>query len=44
MMLLVDEPATRRLFVNDIRGPLYTVSDDGGTVTPYLDINAPQWA
>lgn len=43
MMLLVDEPATRQLFVNDMRGPLYTVSYDGGTVTPYLDINAPQW-
>ena len=24
MMLLVDEPGTRRLFVNDMRGPLYT--------------------
>jgi hypothetical protein len=43
MMLLVDEPATRRLFVNDMRGPLYTVSYDGRTVTPYLDINAPGW-
>jgi hypothetical protein len=43
MMLLVDEPGTRRLFVNDMRGPLYTVSYDGRSVTPYLDINAPQW-
>ena len=40
MMLLVDEPGTRRLFVNDMRGPLYTVSYDGRTVTQYLDINA----
>ena len=40
MMLLVDEPGTRRLFVNDMRGPIYTVSYDGKTVTPYLDINA----
>src|SRR5262245_66665635 len=40
MMLLVNEPGTRRLFVNDMRGPLYTVSYDGKTVTPYLDINA----
>ena len=29
MMLLVDEPGTRRLFVNDMRGPLYVVSRDG---------------
>jgi hypothetical protein len=39
MMLLVDEPGTRRLFVNDMRGLLYTVSYDGRTVTPYLDVN-----
>jgi hypothetical protein len=43
MMLLVDEPGTRRLFVNDMRGPLFTVSYDGGTVTQYLDINASNW-
>lgn len=43
MMLLVDEPGTRRLFVNDMRGPLYTVSYDGRTVTLYLDVNAPVW-
>jgi len=43
MMNLVGEPATKRLFVNDMRGPLYTVSDDGRTVTLYLDVNAPAW-
>ena len=43
IMLLVDEPGTRRMFVNDMRGPLYTVSYDGRTVTPYLDINAQNW-
>ena len=43
MMLLVDEPGSRRLFVNDMRGPLFTVSYDGRTVTPYLDINAERW-
>jgi len=43
MMLLVNEPGTRRLFVNDMRGPLYSVSYDGRTVTRYLDINAPNW-
>ena len=43
MMLMVNEPGTRRLFVNDMRGPLYSVSYDGKTVRPYLDINAPMW-
>jgi hypothetical protein len=43
MMLLVDEPGTRRMFVNDMRGPLFTVSYDGATVTEYLDINASRW-
>ena len=43
MMLLVDEPGTRRLFVNDMRGPLYSVSYDGLTVRQYLDINAARW-
>jgi hypothetical protein len=42
-MILVDEPGTRRLFVNDMRGPIYSVSYDGRTVTPYVDINAPNW-
>ncbi len=43
MMLLVDEPGTRRMFVNDMRGPLYSVSYDGNTVTQYLDLGAPAW-
>jgi hypothetical protein len=42
-MLLVNEPGTRRLFVNDMRGPLYSVSYDGKTVTPYLNTNDPKW-
>ncbi len=42
-MLLVDEPGTRRLFTNDMRGPMYTVSRDGEAVALYLDINAPAW-
>ena len=42
-MLLVDEPGTARLFVNDMRGPLYSVSYDGKTVMPYIDINAQGW-
>ena len=43
IMLLVDEPGTRRLFVNDMRGPLYTVSYDGKAVAQYVDTNAPAW-
>jgi hypothetical protein len=43
-MLLVDEPGTKRLFVNDMRGPIYSVSYDGKSVTPYIDINAPTWS
>jgi glucose/arabinose dehydrogenase len=43
MMNLVNEPDTKRLFVNDMRGPLYSVSYDGKTVALYLDINDPKW-
>jgi hypothetical protein len=43
MMNLVDEPRTTRLFVNDMRGPIYSVSYDGKYVALYLDINASQW-
>jgi glucose/sorbosone dehydrogenase len=43
MMLLVDEPGTRRIFVHDMQGPIYSVSYDGKTVRPYIDINASRW-
>ena len=43
MMLLVDEPGTGRMFVNDMRGPLYSVSYDRGNVTRYLDVADPRW-
>jgi len=43
MMLLVDEPGTDRLFVNDMHGVLYSVSYDGTQVTPYLDLRSSQW-
>ena len=43
MMRLVDEPGTGRIFVNDMRGPLYSVGYDGRTVTEYVDINDPSW-
>ena len=44
MMLLVQEPGTRNLFVNDMRGPLYRVSPDGRSVTLYVNIDDPRWA
>ncbi len=43
MMLMVDEPATERMFVNDMRGPIHTVSYDGQAVALYVDINDPAW-
>jgi hypothetical protein len=43
MMRLVDEPGTRRLFVNDQRGQLYTVSYDGRAVALYLDMTDSSW-
>jgi hypothetical protein len=42
-MLMVDDPATRRFFVNDMRGPIYTVSYDGKSVALYVDINDSTW-
>ena len=44
MMLLVDEPGTQRLFVNDMRGLLYGVSYDGRNVSRYLDLDDSRWA
>jgi hypothetical protein len=43
MMLLVAEPGTKRMFVNDMRGQLYSVSYDGKKVALYVDINAADW-
>jgi glucose/arabinose dehydrogenase len=43
MMRLVDEPGTGRIFVNDMQGPIYSVSYDGETVIQYVDINDPMW-
>jgi glucose/arabinose dehydrogenase len=43
MMTLVDESTTKRLFVSDMRGQLYTVSADGGRVALYLDLTDPKW-
>ncbi len=43
MMLLSDEPGTGRLFVNDMRGQLYSIDYDGQRVTQYLDIDDADW-
>jgi len=43
MMRLADEPGTRRIFVNDMRGPLYSMGYDGKSVATYLDVNDPRW-
>ena len=43
MMRMLDVPGTGRMFVNDQRGPIYSVSYDGRAVTLYVDVNDPQW-
>jgi hypothetical protein len=42
-MLMVDEPGTSRMFINDMYGPIYSVSYDGQDVTEYININDPEW-
>ena len=42
-MLMSSEPGTRRLFVNDMHGALYSVGLDGKSVVPYLDHRDPRW-
>ena len=44
MMTLVEEPASRRLFVSEMRGLLYVLSGDGKQMTTYLDLRDPKWA
>jgi hypothetical protein len=43
MMTLFTEPGTERIFVTDMRGPIYSVSYDGSSVTQYVNINDAQW-
>jgi len=43
MMTMLDEPGTRRMFVSDMRGPIYSVSYDGRTVVEYVNINETRW-
>jgi hypothetical protein len=40
MMNLEHVPGTGHVFVNDMRGPLYRVDEDGGDAALYLDIDA----
>jgi hypothetical protein len=42
-MTMVNEPGTRRLFASDMFGRLYSISYDGKTVTPYLDLTLAKW-
>ena len=41
-MVLIDEPGSGRLFVNDMWGLVYAISYDG-SVTQYLDARQPRW-
>ena len=41
--ILVDEPGTSRLFVNDMRGAIYAMDYEGGSLTEYVDVNDSEW-
>ncbi len=41
-MLLVEDPGSGRLFVNDMRGPLHTLTE-GGEAVLYLDVDDGEW-
>src|SRR5258705_81167 len=43
IMTMLYEPGTRRYFASDMNGKLYSISTDGKTVTPYLDLTAADW-
>jgi glucose/arabinose dehydrogenase len=43
MMLILEQPGTDRFLVNDMRGPLYGVSQDGKKVERYLDLSDARW-
>jgi glucose/arabinose dehydrogenase len=42
-MTMLYEPGTKRFFASDMIGKLFAISADGKTVTPYLDLTAPDW-
>jgi glucose/arabinose dehydrogenase len=43
VMTMLHEPGTKRFFASDMNGKLFAISADGKTVTPYLDLTAPDW-
>jgi len=43
IMTMLYEPGTRRFFASDMNGKLFSISADGKTVTPYLDLTASNW-
>jgi len=43
MMLLIPEPGSTNLLVNDMRGPIYRISADGASVALYVDVNDRAW-
>ena len=43
MTHLQDEPGTQRMFVNDMNGPIHSISYDGGMAFLYIDTNEPAW-
>jgi hypothetical protein len=43
MTHLLDEPGTQRMFVNDMNGPIHSISYDGRTVRQYVDTNDSRW-
>jgi hypothetical protein len=43
MTTIIDEPGTQRIFVNDMNGPIHSVSYDGRTVRQYINTNDPRW-
>jgi hypothetical protein len=43
VMIMVDEPGTGRMFANDMRGPIYSISYDGEDVLEYVDISEERW-
>ena len=43
MMHMTTEPGTRRLFVSEMTGTIYSLSYDGRTVAPYVNVNDAKW-
>jgi glucose/arabinose dehydrogenase len=43
MTNVTHDPVTRRIFVNDMNGPIWSISYDGRTVRQYIDTNDPRW-